>query len=102
VSHLYLLALLVSLAGVATLDRKYKLALFRLPKAALATMAVPYLTLLVWDVVGIAKGIFYEGESSLISKGWELGPNFPLEELFFLALLCYTTLVVVAAFGRRK
>lgn len=101
-SNVYLLALLFSLAGVAAIDFKFKLAFFARPSAALRTLAVPYLLLIIWDIVGIIQGIFYKGDSTLLNHDWQIAPNFPLEELFFLALLCYSTLLVVAAFGRRK
>ena len=51
---------------------------------------------LLWDAVGITTGVFLKGDSSLFT-GIDLAPELPLEELFFLAFLCYLGLVVWAA-----
>ena len=101
-NHLYLLALLFSLAGVTAIDFRFRLAFFALPKVAFVSLLVPYVMLIVWDLVGIAQEVFFKGESPVLLEGWLIAPNFPLEELLFLALLCYTSLITVAAFGRRK
>ena len=45
---------------------------------------------LVWDAAGIGLGIFFRGDPSLL-VGVQLAPELPLEELFFLTLLCYLT-----------
>jgi lycopene cyclase domain-containing protein len=47
---------------------------------------------LVWDVVGIAEGVFFRGSGPWMT-GILLGPELPLEELFFLMLLSYSTLI---------
>lgn len=100
-SYVYLGVLLISLTGLATLDVKYKLAFAKNPKAATVAIAIPYLIFVIWDVAGIALGIFFKGQSKFLS-GIMLAKEFPLEELFFLGLLCYTTLIVAAWFGRSK
>jgi lycopene cyclase domain-containing protein len=62
---------------------------------------------LLWDVVGIAEGVFFRGSGPWMT-GILLGPELPLEELFFVILLCYSTLVayllsasILAARSRR-
>ena len=45
----------------------------------------------LWDLAGIGLGIFFRGEPGLLT-GVQLAPELPLEELFFLALLCYLTM----------
>ncbi len=100
-NFVYLATLLISLAGLAMLDAKFKLAFAKNPKAAAVAIAIPYLIFIIWDAAGIAHGIFFKGQSSLLS-GIMIAKDFPLEELFFLALLCYTTLIVSNWLGNRK
>lgn len=100
-SFVYLAALLISLAGLATLDIRFKLAFAKNAKAAAVAIAIPYLLFVIWDAAGIALGIFFKGQSKFLS-GIMIAKDFPLEELFFLALLCYTTLIVATWFGRSK
>jgi lycopene cyclase domain-containing protein len=98
VSVAYLLALLVSLTGMIVLDRKYDLFFWRSPRAAAVVLAVGVLFFLAWDVVGIALGIFYRGETGFMT-GIVVAPELPLEEVFFLTFLCY--LVMNASQGAR-
>ena len=100
-NFLYLGSLLVSLAGLVALDRKHKLAFAKNPKAATIAIAIPYLLFVIWDAAGIALGIFFKGQSQFLT-GIMIAPEFPLEELFFLALLCYTTLIASTWFARTK
>lgn len=94
----YLVGLLVSIAGMATLDWRYKLAFWQSAKQTwlivLATMAV----FIVWDAAGIALGIFLKGHSPY-QLPVELAPHFPIEEIFFLFLLAYCTLVIYRGVG---
>ena len=100
-NFIYLGSLLVSLAGLVALDRKHKLAFAKNPKAATIAIAIPYLIFVIWDAAGIALGIFFKGQSQFLT-GIMIAPEFPLEELFFLALLCYTTLIASTWFARTK
>ena len=100
-NFVYLTALSVSLAGLGLIDAKYKLAFARNPKAAIVAMLIPYLLFVIWDTAGIALGIFFKGQSAFLS-GILLAKDFPLEEVFFLALLCYSTLIVSTWFDRVK
>ena len=100
-NFIYLGSLLVSLAGLVALDRKHKLAFAKNPKAATIAIAIPYLIFVIWDAAGIALGIFFKGQSQFLT-GIMIAPEFPLEELFFLALLCYTTLIASTWFARNK
>lgn len=100
-NFLYLGSLLVSLAGLVALDRKHKLAFAKNPKAATIAIAIPYLLFVIWDAAGIALGIFFKGQSQFLT-GIMIAPEFPIEELFFLALLCYTTLIASTWFARVK
>jgi lycopene cyclase domain-containing protein len=101
VSFVYLGLLLISLAGLVTLDIRFKLAFAKNPKAAAVATGVPYLLFVIWDFAGIASGIFFKGESNLLT-GLMIAKDFPVEELFFLAVLCYSTLIVATWFDRVK
>lgn len=92
-NFLYLLTLAVSLAGLGALDHKHKLAFFKNPIAALIATGLPYLLFVIWDFTGIYLGVFFKGDSPYLS-GLMLAPDFPIEELFFLAVLCYSTLIM--------
>lgn len=96
---LYLAALLVCLAGTATIDRRYRLFLWRRPGAATATLVIGVAFFLAWDLCGIGLGIFLRGDSPYLT-GILLAPELPLEELFFLTFLCYLTMVLLA--GARR
>ncbi len=93
---LYLVAILVSAGGIAALDARFRLAAWKTPLRTLAAVAIGTTFFLLWDAVGIATGVFLKGDSSLFT-GIDLAPELPLEELFFLAFLCYLGLVVWAA-----
>ncbi|KQO45107.1 MULTISPECIES: lycopene cyclase domain-containing protein [unclassified Frigoribacterium] len=92
---LYLAALLVSLFGMVMLDRRFHLFFWRdVPRAAV-TLLVGVVFFLIWDVVGIDLGIFFRGETSFMT-GVLVATELPLEEVFFLALLCYLTMNLLA------
>lgn len=92
---LYLAALLVSLFGMVMLDRRFSLFFWRdVPRAAV-TLLVGVVFFLIWDVVGIDLGIFFRGETSFMT-GVLVATELPLEEVFFLALLCYLTMNLLA------
>ena len=95
----YLLAILVSAAGIALLDLRWRLVLRRAPGRSLAAVAIGTAFFLVWDAAGIATGVFVKGESPLL-LGIDLAPHLPLEEPVFLAFLCYLALVATAAGDR--
>ncbi|WP_159498323.1 lycopene cyclase domain-containing protein [Microbacterium sp. 18062] len=96
---LYLAAILASVAGVAALDLRFRLAIGPHPARTAAAVAVGTAFFLVWDAVGIATGVFVKGGSALLI-GVDLAPELPLEEPFFLAFLCYLAVVVHAAAQR--
>lgn len=97
---LYLLGLAIGISGMATLDWRHKLAFWYDAKRTIITVAIGTVLFIIWDIFGITLGIFFSGHSSYIS-GLYLGPEFPIEELIFLAFLCYFTLVVYRLGERR-
>jgi len=96
---LYLLAILVSAAGIATLDWRFRLAAFAAPGRTGAAVAIGTAFFLVWDAVGIATGVFVKGDSPIF-VGILIAPELPLEEPVFLAFLSYLGVVVWSAADR--
>ncbi len=96
---LYLVALVASLLGMFLLDYRFKLVFFRDWLAGSVAIIAGIAFFLVWDLFGIANGIFFRGETPSLT-GLLVAPELPIEEVFFLTLLCYTTLQVFLALGR--
>lgn len=90
---LYLAALLFSLLGLGILDHRFKLALFYDQNRTFKTLALAVSVFVIWDILGIGLDIFHIGTTPYLS-GIRLGPEFPIEELFFLLLLTYNTLLL--------
>lgn len=88
----YLLALCASLTGLAVIDYRYKLAFWFDYVRTVKVLAISIGVFVIWDIVGILLGIFFHG-GSRYTLSFRLLPEFPIEELFFLLLLTYTTLV---------
>ena len=95
-THLYLAALANALTGMVMLDRRIGLFFWRDPPRAAIVLVAGVLFFLAWDLCGIGLGIFFRGETSFMT-GLLLAPELPVEELFFLTLLCYLTMNL---FGR--
>jgi lycopene cyclase domain-containing protein len=93
VQFAYLAGLIFSIIGLGLFDWKFKLGFSTNRKAALLATLLPLIFFLVWDGAGIALGIFFRGETSHLT-GLLIAPELPLEELFFLFLLNYTTLTI--------
>ena len=96
---LYLVSLIVSLAGLATLDWRHKVAFWDDARRSSLVIAIAVGMFIVWDVLGITLGIFFHGGSPY-ALPFRLAPEFPVEELFFLILLCYTTLMIYRGASR--
>ena len=87
-AFLYLGALLVSLGCMVLLDRRFRLFFFSDARRATIVLVLGVLFFLAWDLAGIGLSIFYRGETEFMT-GLLLAPELPLEEVFFLTLLCY-------------
>ena len=98
---LYLLALLIALTGMIMLDRRFGLYFWRAPWRAAIVLALGVVFFVAWDVAGIGLGIFFRGETAFMT-GLQVAPELPVEEIFFLALLCYLTMNVYGALTRRR
>lgn len=99
-SFYYLFALVLSILGLVAIDRKKNLALFIYPLPTIVSVSIAVVVFLIWDIIGIAQGIFFRGNTTFLS-GLLLGPELPIEELFFLILLSYNTLLAYQFFARR-
>ena len=97
--YAYLLGLLFSIIGLGLFDWKFKLGFSTNKKTATLATLLPLIYFLLWDGAGIALGIFFRGETSHLT-GILVAPELPLEELFFLFLLNYTTLTIFIAVKR--
>lgn len=92
---MYLLMLLVFIGCYTLIDRRWKLYFWSgAPMRAWIVLIVGVLFFLAWDVVGIINGLFWHGENSL-TLGIFVAPELPLEEVFFLAFLCYQTMIYI-------
>ncbi len=98
---LYLAALAVALTGMVMLDRRFTLFFWRDARRAAIVLAAGLVFFVAWDLSGIGLGIFFRGETSFMT-GLVVAPEFPLEELFFLTLLCYLTMNLFGFLSRRS
>lgn len=95
----YALILCVSLSGLAILDWRYKLLLWRSrasKSATLATIAAMLLFYLAWDIAGIWLKVFSTNQRYVLGL-YLFTPDLPIEECFFLILLTYVILLVTRA-----
>ncbi|GAB2826678.1 hypothetical protein GCM10027022_17000 [Alpinimonas psychrophila] len=92
----YLIALLVSLTGMVVLDRRFRLFYWVNARRAAIVHIIGIVFFLIWDVYGIGQGLFFRGETSIMT-GIVLAPELPIEELFFLTLLTYMTMNLFGA-----
>jgi lycopene cyclase domain-containing protein len=99
-SFVYLAALLFSISGLAILDFRFKLAIAKSARY-LCLILISVVFFLIWDIAGIQSGIFFRGDASHLT-GVLLTQELPLEEVFFLILLSYSSLLLLKAFGRRE
>jgi lycopene cyclase domain-containing protein len=98
---LYLATLVVALTGMVALDRRFRLFFWRDARRASIVLLAGLVFFLGWDLSGIGLGIFFRGETAFMT-GLLLAPELPVEELFFLALLCYLTMNLFGALGRQR
>lgn len=98
ISFAYLAALAVSITGMVLLDRRFALFFWRDSRRAAIVLPLGVAFFLVWDLGGILLGIFFRGQTDFMT-GLLIGPELPIEEVFFLTLLCYLTMNAYAAAG---
>ena len=88
----YLTGLLLSIGGLAMVDRRFKLAAFYDTKRTFVVIGIAVLFFITWDSAAIWQSIFLYGNSPY-SLGIMMAPEFPIEEIFFLILLTYNGLI---------
>ena len=92
----YLGALAIALTGMVLLDRRWRLFFWRDWRRAAIVLPLGVVFFLIWDVAGIALGIFFRGQTDFMT-GMLVAPELPLEEVFFLTLLSYNTMNAYSA-----
>lgn len=95
----YLFALIISISGLLFIDYRYKLAFWHDARRTALTIAVTIVVFILWDIIGINFGIFFKGDSQYMLP-FVLAPEFPVEELFFLFLLSFVTLLLYRGLSR--
>ena len=96
---LYLAALAIALTGMVVLDRRFRLFFWRDARRASIVLVAGLVFFLAWDLSGIGLGIFFRGETSFMT-GLVVAPELPVEEIFFLTLLCYLTMNLFGVLAR--
>ena len=100
-SWLYLGALAIALTGMVVLDRRFRLFFWAAPVRAALVLLVGVAFFVTWDLAGIGLGVFFRGETPFMT-GMQIAPELPLEEIFFLTLLCYLTMNLYCLAARRR
>jgi lycopene cyclase domain-containing protein len=98
INFAYLAALAVALTGMVLLDRRFALFFWRDARRAAIVLVLGVAFFLIWDLGGILLGIFFRGQTDFMT-GLLIGPELPIEEVFFLTLLCYNTMNAYTAAG---
>ncbi len=91
VNFAYIAALAIALTGMVLLDRRFGLFFWRDARRAATVLVTGVVFFLIWDLGGILLGIFFRGQTDFMT-GLLIGPELPIEEVFFLTLLCYNTM----------
>lgn len=89
----YLVALVVSISCLLLIDYRWKLAFWHDARRTALTIGCAMAIFIVWDIIGISLGIFFHGGSHF-ALPFVIAPEFPIEELFFLFLLTFVTLLL--------
>lgn len=98
-SFVYLTSLVIAIGCICLIDLRYKLAFWFDAKRTAITLIASIFLFVIWDMLGISFGIFFDGTSQFMLPV-RLLPHFPLEEIFFLFLLTYVTLVMYKGFQK--
>lgn len=98
-SWVYLTSLLVSSACLVLLDVRFSLVFRHRSMVGAVALVIGILFFIAWDAVGIGLGVFRHVDSHW-ATGVLLAPEFPIEELLFLAFLTYLTLILLSGWRR--
>jgi lycopene cyclase domain-containing protein len=97
----YLSSLVIVLACLGLIDRRWQLVFYTNLAAAWRTLLLGMVFFSAWDLIGIWQHIFFSGHSRFMS-GIYIIKNFPIEEILFLAILNYAPLIVWEVLGMRN
>lgn len=97
--YFYILVLIFSICGILLADWRYRLVFWYDKLASAKAIGFTMLLLLIFDIAGIINNIFSTNQKYVIGI-YIVSPNLPLEEILFLFLLCYVTLVLYRALGK--
>ncbi len=95
----YLIGLLLSIVGTAIIDWRYHLAFWHDRRRTLLTVSIGTIVFAAWDLVAIGLGIFIH-DNGRFNLALANAHIFPPEEIVFLLLLCYSTLVIYRGTAR--
>jgi lycopene cyclase domain-containing protein len=90
--YIYLAALVASIICLGLADYRYKLLLPREPRMLVQYLLIGVCFFLCWDIAGIVLGVFSTNQD-WVSGLHIIGPDLPIEEIFFLILFCYSALL---------
>lgn len=82
-------------------DWQYKLAFWYDWRSSAKSIGFVIALLLLFDIAGIQQQIFSTNQSYVVGI-YIMTPNLPIEELLFLFLLCYVTLILYRLFCMRQ
>lgn len=99
--YFYISILLFSLCGICLADWQYKLAFWYDWRSSAKSIGFVIALLLLFDIAGIQQQIFSTNQSYVVGI-YIMTPNLPIEELLFLFLLCYVTLILYRLFCMRQ
>jgi lycopene cyclase domain-containing protein len=89
----YITAILLTIFCLGLIDYRFKLCWFAYRQRAFRAIAIAWLGLIIWDILGIWQGIFFSG-SSKYTTGIYVAPELPIEEFFLLIVIVYTPLLI--------
>lgn len=90
--YYYLIALIISLSGLLAGDFMRRLVFFRNFSASIKILLIGLGFFVLWDVLGIVLGVFATNQK-WVSGAHIITPNFPIEEILFLSLLIYVSML---------
>lgn len=96
---IYLLILMFLIGCMMLIDARGKLFFFSHWIRAAVCLLLGTAFFVVWDVLAIRQGIFLHLDSPLMT-GVMVGPQFPVEEIFFLIFLSYSSIIAVLGLPR--
>lgn len=98
--YTYLGILIFSIFGMFLTDKKYRLVFFKNRRAAVRSIGIVMSLLVAIDIIGI-NWLIFSTNSDYVVGLYIASENLPIEEFFFLFLLCYFVLNINQMITRR-